>query len=74
MLQDLALLSQFALTAYYCDLAGCKLRVIVFEAWEQVTVHVKRHLDRAMTKQRLQPLRRKALLDRPRREEMSERV
>ena len=52
-------------TANNGELPGCKLRVIIFEAREQVPVHVKSHLDRAMPEQRLQPLWREALLDRP---------
>jgi hypothetical protein len=40
MLQKSVAMSQLASAAYNRKLSGCKLRVIVFEAREQVSVHV----------------------------------
>src|SRR5215472_10811813 len=51
-----------------------KLRVIVFEAREQVTVDVESHLDGAVPEERLDALGREAPLDRPGCEKMAERV
>ena len=48
--------------------------MVVFEAREQVTVNVESHLDRTVPQERLYALRAKALLDHPRRKEVTKCV
>src|SRR4051794_20191720 len=70
MLQDSGAARVRMSASHHGQLAGGKFRMVVFQAREQMPVHVEGHLYRAMAEQRLQPLRREAPLDRPGREEM----
>src|SRR5947207_3399323 len=56
------------------QLASREFGVVVLQAREQMAVAVEGHLDRAMAEERLQPLRREALLDEPRRAEVPQRM
>ena len=67
-------MSQAHASAYNGEFPGCKLRVVVFEAWEQMAIAVERHLDRAMSEQGLKAPRRETPLDRSECEEVPERV